>query len=153
MPALHWQTATMEELSSRELYRLLRLRSEVFVLEQRCVYLDPDGLDDQVWHLQGLSADGALHAYARLLPPSLGEGAARIGRVITAPAARGGGVGRLLMQQALAECTRLWPGVAIELGAQAHLKDFYGSFGFTPVSDIYDEDGIPHIDMRRESTS
>lgn len=149
MAALHWTCASLDELSSRELYRLLRLRAEVFVVEQRCVYLDPDGLDDQVWHLQGLTEEGALHAYARLLPPSLGEGAARIGRVITAPTARGGGVGRALMREALRECERLWPGVAIELGAQAHLRDFYGSFGFTPISDVYDEDGIPHIDMRR----
>ncbi|UXH77192.1 GNAT family N-acetyltransferase [Roseateles amylovorans] len=152
MSALHWTCEHFDELTTASLYQLMRLRSEVFVVEQRCVYLDPDGLDDRVWHLCGRTDDGALHAYARLLPPSLGEGAARIGRVITAPAARGGGLGRTLMQQALAACGRLWPSSAIELGAQAHLRDFYGSFGFTPISEVYDEDGIPHIDMRREST-
>lgn len=151
MADLHWTCDAFDQLTPAALYQLLRLRSEVFVVEQRCVYLDPDGLDDRVWHLAGRADDGALHAYARLLPPSLGEGAARIGRVITAPAARGGGLGRVLMQQALSHCARLWPGVAIELGAQAHLRDFYGSFGFMPISEVYDEDGIPHIDMRRES--
>ena len=150
-----WRCQRFDDLGVRGLYRALRLRAEVFVIEQRCLYLDPDGLDEHAWHLQGMGpgADGgeALLAYARLLPPEIG-GTARIGRVITAPAARGGGLGRALMSQAVGECGRLWPGQPIELGAQAHLREFYGSFGFTPVSEVYDEDGIPHIDMRKEPT-
>ncbi|KAI1691952.1 acetyltransferase (GNAT) domain-containing protein [Ditylenchus destructor] len=81
---------------------------------------------------QGADGGDTLLAYARLLPPEIGDGAARIGRVITAPTARGGGLGRALMSQAVRECQRLWPGQPIELGAQAHLREFYGSFGFTP---------------------
>ena len=156
MAAPRWTCQTFDELGARGLYRALRLRSQVFVIEQRCLYLDPDGLDEHAWHLQGLGqgVDGAeeLFAYARLLPPSIGDGSARIGRVITASTARGGGLGRALMSQAVRECQRLWPGQAIELGAQAHLRAFYASFGFTPISDVYDEDGIPHIDMRKEPT-
>ncbi len=168
-------------MSPRGLYRVLKLRSEVFVVEQQCIYLDPDGLDEDAWHLQALGVDErggeVVLAYARLLAPALsspGHGApgapeghplpataqppasqpaARIGRVITAPSARSTGLGRTLMQEALAACARLWPDTPIELGAQAHLRDFYGSFGFVPVSDVYDEDGIPHVDMRRESAA
>ncbi len=156
MAGPRWINQPFDGLDARGLYRLLRLRSEVFVIEQRCIYLDPDGLDEHAWHLQGLGqgVDGAeaLFAYARLLPPAIGDGSARIGRVITAPTARGGGLGRALMSQAVRECERLWPGQPIELGAQAHLREFYGSFGFVPVSEVYDEDGIPHIDMRKEAT-
>ena len=156
MAGPRWISQPFDELGVRGLYRALRLRAEVFVIEQRCIYLDPDGLDEFAWHLQGMGqgVDGGeeLFAYARLLPPSIGDGAARIGRVITASTARGGGLGRALMSQALRECHKLWPGQPIELGAQAHLREFYGSFGFTPVSDVYDEDGIPHIDMRKEAT-
>lgn len=156
MAGPRWINQPFDELGVRGLYRALRLRAEVFVIEQRCIYLDPDGFDEHAWHLQGMGqgVDGGeeLFAYARLLPPSIGEGSARIGRVITAPTARGGGLGRALMSQALRECQKLWPGQPVELGAQAHLREFYGSFGFTPTSDVYDEDGIPHIDMRKEAT-
>lgn len=189
MAVIDWRCEALPEMSATALYRVLKLRSEVFVVEQQCIYLDPDGLDEGAWHLQALDASGALLAYARLLAPEAaashaqgglggalggpaggptgvpaggvgttpsraaagrpGQPAARIGRVITAPSARGTGLGRQLMQQALVACERLWPGMAIELGAQAHLQDFYASFGFTAISDVYDEDGIPHIDMRR----
>lgn len=156
MAGPRWINQPFDDLGVRGLYRALRLRAEVFVIEQRCIYLDPDGFDEHAWHLQGLGqgVDGAeeLFAYARLLPPSIGDGAARIGRVITASTARGGGLGRALMSQALRECQKLWSGQPIELGAQAHLREFYGSFGFTPISDVYDEDGIPHIDMRKDAT-
>lgn len=170
MSVHEWRCEALPSMSAVALYRVLKLRSEVFVVEQQCIYLDPDGLDEGAWHLQALDANGALLAYARLLAPEAaashaqgsvaptpsraaagrpGQPAARIGRVITAPSARGTGLGRQLMQQALVACERLWPGMAIELGAQAHLQDFYASFGFTAISDVYDEDGIPHIDMRR----
>ncbi|SEL00738.1 ElaA protein [Roseateles sp. YR242] len=165
MVALSWRCEVLDALTPRSLYRLMKLRSEVFVVEQRCAYLDPDGLDEEAWHLQALDEGGALLAYARLLAPGAAHGSgdspgnhdghqskvARIGRVIIAPAARGTGMGRELMRQALAGCERLWPGAPIELGAQAHLRAFYGSFGFQPISEVYDEDGIPHVDMRREA--
>ncbi len=150
MTVVHWRCEALPSMSAVALYRVLKLRSEVFVVEQQCIYLDPDGRDEDAWHLQALDSDGAVLAYARLLPPQSAQDAARIGRVITAPSARGTGLGRALMQEALVACARLWPDAPLELGAQAHLRDFYGSFGFAAISDVYDEDGIPHIDMRRD---
>lgn len=142
---LNWRCVRLDELDARTLYAVLQLRSEVFVLEQRCVYLDPDGKDLDAWHLLGCAADGRLLAYARLLDGP------KIGRVVTAPAARGHGQGRALMQQALAHCARLWPRQPVSLQAQAYLQGFYAGLGFMPVSEVYDEDGIPHIDMRQEA--
>jgi len=150
---LRWQCARLQDLSAATLYQALKLRSEVFVVEQRCLYLDPDGFDLQAWQVLGFDpCSGALMACARLLPAcAKGEVQAvpMIGRVALAAAARGAGQGRALMEFALQHCERLWPGEAIELGAQAHLQHFYASFGFVPISEIYDEDGIPHVDMRR----
>jgi len=149
---MQWTCDRFDALSTRALYELLVLRSQVFVLEQHCVYLDPDGLDTEVLHLQGRGADGGLQAYARLVPP-LSKGPQQtepmIGRVVTAPGARGAGQGRALMQQALLQCARLWPGQAISINAQAHLQGFYASLGFVVTSAPYDEDGIEHVDMRR----
>ena len=148
---MEWACQPLAAMQPVALYEVLALRSAVFVVEQACVYLDPDGLDAQCWHLSG-HAQGALLAYARLVPP-LTKGAQQlrpmIGRVVTAPAARGQGQGRALMQQALAECERLWPREAVDIQAQAYLHDFYASLGFEATSDPYDEDGIPHIDMQR----
>lgn len=144
---LQWTCSRLEALDARTLYAVLKLRSEVFVIEQQCIYLDPDGADLEAWHLLGRDEAGALKAYARLL-----EGP-RIGRVVTAPSARGAGQGRALMLQALDECQKRWPGQAIELSAQAHLQGFYASLGFEPTSAVYDEDGIPHIDMKRSAAA
>ena len=150
---MNWACARLAAMQPLVLYEALALRSAVFVVEQACVYLDPDGLDAQCWHLTGHS-DDLLHAYARLVPPQT-KGAQQtqpmIGRVVTAPAARGQGQGRALMLQALAESARLWPGEAVEIQAQAYLLDFYASLGFVATSEPYDEDGIAHIDMRRDS--
>lgn len=150
--AMRWTCLPLAELSPLALYQSLALRSQVFVLEQACVYLDPDGIDPLAWHLLGYAeASGELLASARLLPP-LAKGPSHrlpeIGRVLSAPAARGRGCGRALMQQALLECARLWPGQAVAISAQAHLLDFYASLGFAPTSAPYDEDGIVHVDMR-----
>ncbi|MBT9504829.1 MAG: GNAT family N-acetyltransferase [Burkholderiaceae bacterium] len=149
--ALVWSCKAFDALSAAELYQSLQLRSEVFVLEQQCVYLDPDGLDLQAWHLMGRDDDRLL-AYLRLLPPGLKADEPVIGRVVTTPAARGSGLGRQLLSQALVECEKLWPGRALFLSAQAHLQSFYGGLGFVPVSGQYVEDGIAHVDMRRPGT-
>jgi ElaA protein len=149
---MRWTCLPFAELGVQPLYELLALRSEVFVVEQNCVFLDIDGLDPQTWHLLGHGDDGALKAYARLLPPGLKAPAdAVIGRVVTSPAARGGGTGRALMAEAVAQCERLWPGHPITLHAQAHLERFYASFGFVPVGEQYMEDGIAHIEMHKET--
>ncbi len=146
MPA--WISKPHAELTLAELYAILRLRSEVFVVEQNCVFLDMDGKDlqGQTEHLMAWQ-DGALLAYCRLLEPALNDGQAVIGRVITASAARGTGLGHELMRRAKAEAARLWPGQPVYLGAQARLKAYYGGHGFVPVTEEYIEDGIPHVGM------
>ncbi|MFM4900891.1 GNAT family N-acetyltransferase [Aeromonas hydrophila] len=146
---MNWILKPWCELTTDELYDLLALRVEVFVVEQTCPFQDLDGLDrrDGVLHLLGWQ-DGALVAYARLMAPGVVKAQqVVIGRVVTAPEARGDGLGHRLMQQALQECARLWPGVSIYLGAQAHLQGFYGRHGFTAVGEPYLEDDIPHIGM------
>ncbi|MFG6490433.1 GNAT family N-acetyltransferase [Roseateles sp. BYS78W] len=148
---MRWTCVPFAELGVQQLYDALALRSQVFVVEQNCVFLDIDGLDPQTLHLLGHGDDGALNAYARLIPPGVKAPDALIGRVVTSPAARGGGTGRALMAEAVARCERLWPGHAIALHAQAHLERFYASFGFVPAGEPYIEDGIPHIEMRKET--
>jgi ElaA protein len=148
--SLTWTCTHQRELSTPALYAILRLRCEVFVVEQNCPYQDIDGLDleGDTHHLQA-HENGQLLAYLRLLAPE-GPGApAAIGRVITAPAGRGRGLGHQLMEQALQACERLWPGQPLYLSAQAHLQGYYGRYGFTAQGETYLEDGIPHIDMHR----
>lgn len=150
-----WALAPFAALSVDALYDLLRLRSEVFVVEQACPYLDPDGKDrhPDAHHLRGIDDAGALLAYCRLLPPGLAFPVPSIGRVVVAPAARGRGLAHALMREALGRCAGLWPGSALMLGAQQHLAGFYAGHGFAVASDMYLEDGIPHVDMRREAVA
>lgn len=135
-----------EELNNQELYTLLRLRSQVFVVEQNCVYLDIDNKDLQCHHLMLLQGED-LVAYARLVPPGLSFQEMSIGRVITNPQSRGTGAGRLLLATAIEKCREVFGEGPIKIGAQAYLLKFYSSFGFEAVGEIYDEDGIPHTDM------
>ncbi|TLV16073.1 GNAT family N-acetyltransferase [Klebsiella indica] len=146
-----WQDLHHAELTVPQLYAVLKLRCTVFVVEQNCAYLDVDG-DDLVGenrHLLGWR-DGELVAYARILKSDDEFEPVVIGRVIVSPAARGQNLGYQLMELALACCRQHWPQKAIYLGAQAHLQKFYASFGFVPVTEVYDEDGIEHIGMARE---
>ena len=139
-----------DEFDPATLYEALRLRVDVFVVEQHCPYPELDGrdLDPGARHLLG-SEDGRLLAYCRLLPAGVGHAAPSIGRVVVDGGARGRGLAHALMDEALRQCARLWPGQAIELGAQAHLEAFYAAHGFVVASEPYDEDGIPHVLMRR----
>ncbi len=151
-PALAWSVVPAADLDARTLYDVLALRVAVFVVEQECPYLDPDGRDlvDGTRHVVG-RLDGEVAAYARVLAPDADHEVARVGRVVVAPRARGGGMARELMVRALAVCEETWPGRAVELGAQAHLTGFYASLGFLEVGAAYVEDGIPHQWMRREA--
>lgn len=144
---LQWNCKRFEELSAAELYELLRLRSEVFVVEQNCVFLDMDGMDQGCWHLMGTNDAGDLVAYTRLVPPGHIYPMASIGRVVSAPIARRTGAGRELMQESIKRVYELFGQGDIKIGAQYYLKNFYASFGFEQVSDIYLEDGIEHIYM------
>ena len=146
---LDWQWKRFPELTLEELYALLALRSEVFVVEQKSLYLDADGYDAGSFHLLGRTPEGRLGAYLRVLPPGLKHARPSIGRVVTAPFARGQGAGRELFGRGVAFVDAHFPGVPIHIGAQAYLQRFYEGFGFVREGDVYDEDGIPHIDMRR----
>ncbi len=150
---MEWFCKTFDALTVREHYAILSARSEVFVVEQRCVYLDPDGKDTQAQHLFALD-DGAqgrqqVAAYMRLLPPGVSYEEASLGRVLTGSAYRGQGLGQELLNRGLLHANKLWPDAALRIGAQAHLQKLYASAGFATVGEPYDEDGIPHIDMVR----
>lgn len=149
---LRWTCARFADLSLGDLYDALALRAAVFVVEQHCPYLDPDGADRRAAHLLGRNDTGALVAYLRVVDPGLKYPEPAIGRVLTAAAARGTGVGRRLMVQGIRCCEQAWPARGIALGAQAHLERFYASFGFMPVGEPFVEDGIPHVHMLRRAS-
>lgn len=145
-----WTCKHHNELSKDELYAILHLRTEVFVVEQKCPYQEVDGLDliGDTCHLM-VEEGGQLLGYLRLLDPQRHDGDVVIGRVVIAPQGRGLGLGHELMEQALAAIAQRWPGLPIYLSAQAHLQGYYGRYGFAPVTAVYLEDDIPHIGMRR----
>lgn len=151
---IQWNDLHHCQLTVPQLYALLKLRCEVFVVEQTCPYQDIDG-DDLVGenrHLLGWR-DDELVAYARILKSDDEFAPVVIGRVIVSSTLRGEKLGYQLMEQALQSCRQHWPDKAIYLGAQAHLQAFYAHFGFIPVTGVYDEDGIPHIGMALEARS
>lgn len=145
---LNWTLKKFEDLSSHELYKIMQLRNEVFVVEQNCVYQDADNKDIQSWHFMGWQQD-KLVAYTRLLPPGLCYTEASIGRVVTSPSARGEGIGSELMIQSIEQVKKMFGIVSIKIGAQLYLQKFYTSLGFQQTSEIYLEDGIEHIEMVR----
>jgi ElaA protein len=146
---VQWHWCRFHALSVDDLYDALALRSAVFSVEQACAYLDPDGVDRHSRHLLGRDGAGVLQAYLRVVDPGVKYAEPSIGRVITSPAARGTGLGRILFAEGVARCTAVWRGLGIRISAQAHLDRFYGSFGFEAVGDTYLEDNIPHLEMLR----
>lgn len=148
MANTEWSLKKFNELTALEVYEILKLRSEVFVVEQNCVFLDMDDKDQFSYHLQG-RINGELAAVVRILPPGLSYEEPSIGRVVSSPKFRRQGVGIELMQTAIQKTIALHGNVAIKIGAQLYLKKFYESFGFQQCSDSYMEDDIPHIKMIR----
>ncbi|MDO9404463.1 MAG: GNAT family N-acetyltransferase [Polaromonas sp.] len=143
---IDWHFKAFGEMSLHELYAMLQLRSEVFVVEQQCIFQDLDGSDDQAMHLLGYR-DGALLAYARCFGPGVKYDEASIGRVITHASLRGHGGGHLLMREAIQRTSAHWGAQTIRIGAQARLERFYNGHGFGKTGESYMEDGIPHIHM------
>jgi len=141
---LRWRDAAFAELTVAELHAIYALRARVFVVEQACAYQDVDDHDLTARHLWA-EADGRIVAYLRIVPAGAKYAEQSIGRVVTAPEARGTGLGRELMRRGLA----LAGDAPLRIGAQAHLERFYSELGFVRASDVYDEDGIPHIEMTR----
>ena len=132
-----------------DLYDVLALRDEVFVVEQACVFQDADGADRASGHLLGRDAAGALQAYLRVVDPGVKYPEPSLGRVVTAPAARSSGLGHRLVDEGIARCEAAWPGQAIRIGAQSRLEAFYAGHGFVREGADYIEDGIPHCEMVR----
>jgi ElaA protein len=136
------------ELTVEQLYAVLVLRSDIFVVEQHCAYLDPDGKDIFALHLLGMEKD-SLVAYLRLFPPTDIENYIVFGRVVTARSTRNKGYGKKLMHELLTYCDTNFSGISIQCSAQHYLKKFYEGFKFKVYGNVYEEDGIPHIAMRR----
>ncbi|MGB3298719.1 MAG: GNAT family N-acetyltransferase [Phormidesmis sp.] len=138
-------------MSAAQVYKMLAVRQQVFVLEQKCLYLDADGLDNTAWHLFGYplsnSSSDEPMAYARLLPPHTRYKEPSIGRVLVQKAARGTGLGRELITQCLEKCQMEYWNQAIRISAQVYLTAFYESFGFETFGEPYDDGGIAHIGM------
>ncbi len=146
---LNWAIKKFDELTPHELYTIMWLRNEVFVVEQNCVFQDADFKDQQSWHLMGWADDKQLMAYSRILPQGLAYVQPSIGRVVTNPAARKEGAGRELMNTAIAHCCKLFGEQDIKIGAQLYLLKFYSSLGFERSGEVYLEDGIEHVEMIR----
>jgi ElaA protein len=152
MLPISWHWKRFAELEADELYALLRVRAEVFIVEQACAFQDLDGLDAFAWHLLGWSEqDGmrSLATYLRLIEPGRKYVEPSIGRVLTTAPFRGAGLGRAAMIEALARARALYPGQAIRIGAQQRLERFYEELGFRTMSQPYQEDNITHVEMLR----
>lgn len=148
MTDIKWQCKPFNELSLQQLYDLLALRAEVFVVEQDCPYQDLDGKDQQCLHILGTNADGSLVATARIVPAGLSYADVALGRIVTSPKVRRTGAGKQLMTYSLEEIIARYGAVPVVMSAQCYLLAFYGSFGFKPQGEEYLEDGIPHMHMR-----
>ena len=146
MPII-WKTKTFDELSTQELYQILRLRSEVFVVEQNCVYQDIDNKDQKAMHLFGI-LEGEIIAYSRLFKPGDYFEFSSIGRVVVAEKHRDKNFGHELIDQSIFEINNQFKAQNITISAQLYLKKFYESHGFVATSETYLEDDIPHIEMK-----
>jgi ElaA protein len=145
---MNFQCINFEQLTLRQLYDVLALRTDVFIVEQNCPFHDTDGKDFVAHHCLGYDQDGDLVAYTRLFDTDLSfEGYISIGRVATARKVRGQGVGQELMRYSLQKCQELYGTKPIKIGAQQYLLRFYESFGFQSTGEDYLEDGIPHSIM------
>jgi ElaA protein len=146
---VRWDLIPFAKLTVNELYALLLLRQLVFCVEQKCAYLDCDGKDPKALHLLGRAPAGRLLGYARLLPSHVSYAEPSIGRVVSHPDARGTGLGKAVMREAIACARDTYGSTAIRIGAQLYLKRFYEDVGFAVSGPAYDEDGIPHVEMLR----
>ncbi len=152
MQQISWKCKFFDDLILHELYIIIKLRNEVFIVEQNCVFQDADDKDQKCYHLMGFVGNH-LAAYARIVPAGVSYKNISIGRIVTSPQYRRIGAGKALMYKAITQCNSLYGEQTIKIGAQLYLKNFYESFGFKQTSEVYDEDGIPHIKMVRTPIS
>lgn len=148
MPDLNFKCVHFSYLTIRELYDIMALRQEVFIVEQNCPYLDADGKDPQSWHLMGFDDAKNLVAYTRLLPMGVSyENYASIGRVVSSKSVRGQGAGKIIMQESINQMRIIFPNEPVKISAQSYLLRFYESLGFQSTGESYLEDDIPHTSM------
>lgn len=149
---MKWQIKKFPEFEVQTLYEMLKLRVDVFVVEQTCPYPELDNKDtnSKTLHICGYNCDGKIIAYARLLPAGLSYEEASIGRIVITGQERGKGLGHELMKTCIKELERTWPHTNVKIGAQEHLQGFYQKHDFVTVSEPYMEDGISHVEMLRE---
>lgn len=149
-PLAQWRWCRFGDLHLHELQRIHTVRQQVFIVEQCCPYVDADGCDEHAFHLAAwVHGHPVPLAYARVVEPGFKYAEPSIGRVLTTAAGRGKGLGRDLVQRAVALTIDAYPGLGIRISAQSHLEAFYRSFGFGAIGQGYLEDGIPHIEMLR----
>jgi ElaA protein len=152
MSNITFQCLPFDSLTLRQLYDVLALRIDVFIVEQNCPFHDADGKDFVAWHCLGYDEANDLVAYTRLFDVNLSfEGHTSIGRVATSNKVRGQGVGQKLMKYSIEQCEKLYGSHPVKIGAQKYLLKFYESFGFQSMGEDYLEDGIPHVIMIRET--
>ncbi len=145
---IHFYHKTFDQLTNRELYEMLALRQQIFVVEQNCPYLDADGKDYECLHVLGKDKGNQIIAHTRVVPPKISyEQYSSIGRVVVSDKKRGLGIGKALMLYSMKLMKDRFPDVAIKISAQVYLSRFYEELGFTITGEPYLEDDIPHIAM------
>lgn len=144
-----WSWQFFDTLTAADLHDVLRLRQDVFILEQACLYADIDGRDPEAWHLMGHANDGRLAAVMRVFPASGPITETTMGRFVVAPWARGNGLAREMMDRCLHWVAAHAPAAPIRISAQCYLEGFYSTFGFTATGNPYDDTGVMHVDMIR----
>ncbi len=149
MENLFWKVRNFHQLNVFELYGILRLRQEVFIVEQNCAYLDTDGKDQFSDHIFGIDDNGKVIGYCRIIQPGVAYPEVSIGRISTHPQNRHHGIGKLIMDKALDYIEDKYRNNPVRIEAQHYLEKFYASYGFVPISNIYILDGIEHIEMLR----
>ena len=153
MNPIHWKTTAFHQFSLSQLFEIFQLRVDVFVVEQQCAYRELDEFDrhPEARHISGHDETGRLIAYSRLLPPGLRFPEVNLGRFVVRADSRKQGIGHQLLRAALQEISCCWPQPPIRIAAQEYLQKFYSQYGFIRMSDVYSEDGIPHVEMVKES--
>jgi ElaA protein len=142
-----WSVLHFEDLSVKQLFDVLQLRNQIFIVEQNCPYLDVDEKDLNSFHVFGVNQKRKIIATSRVLPPGVSYSEASIGRVAVAIDSRGTGIGDELNRVSMEFIRNYFGDIPIRLSAQKHLTNYYNKHGFKVVSDPYDEDGIPHVEM------
>jgi ElaA protein len=142
-----WIWQEFEQISGPQMHEILMLRQDVFIVEQQCLYADADGLDSSSLHLSGRDVTGEIVAYARLCLPGSRYAEPSIGRLLTIKGRRGSGLARHAVELCIEKAATAWQSNWVRISAQLYLRDFYVGLGFTEISEIYDEDGIKHVDM------